>query len=102
MEEIKSLIPQDIVEEIREGTISFLEQNKNHLPMYYIPKQVVWFPKQSYISLQFFQIYFFKFSLIKLIWWSPKSLNSLNLSTYLFSALLKIEEYFLLELNLMQ
>ena len=41
MEEIKELIPSEIVEEIKEGTIAFIEQSRNHLPMYYIPKKAI-------------------------------------------------------------
>jgi hypothetical protein len=28
----------EIVKEIREGAIDFIKLNKNHLPMYFIPK----------------------------------------------------------------
>jgi len=38
MKSIKELLPKDIVTEIRKGTIDFIEINKNHLPMYYVPK----------------------------------------------------------------
>ncbi|KAM3135741.1 hypothetical protein pb186bvf_012138 [Paramecium bursaria] len=38
-EEIKKLITRDIVENIQDGTIEFLRENFNHLPMYYIPSK---------------------------------------------------------------
>jgi hypothetical protein len=38
MKSIKELLPGDIVKEIREGTIDFIRMNKNHLPMYFVPK----------------------------------------------------------------
>jgi hypothetical protein len=38
MKSIKELLPNEIVKEIREGTIDFIRLNKNHLPMYFVPK----------------------------------------------------------------
>ncbi|CAD8112864.1 unnamed protein product [Paramecium primaurelia] len=38
-EEIKKLITRDIIENIQEGTIEFIRENQNHLPMYFIPKK---------------------------------------------------------------
>lgn len=37
MKSIKDLIPNEIIQDIRLGTIDFIKLNKNHLPMYYIP-----------------------------------------------------------------
>jgi len=39
MKSIRELVPNEIVKEIREGTIDFIKINKNHLPMYYVPKK---------------------------------------------------------------
>jgi hypothetical protein len=38
MKSIKDLLPAEIVKEVREGSIEFIKLNKNHLPMYHIPK----------------------------------------------------------------
>lgn len=39
MKSIKELLPTEIVKEIREGTIDFIKLNKNHLPMYFVPRK---------------------------------------------------------------
>jgi hypothetical protein len=40
-EEVKSMVPGDVFESIRDGMIEFLAQNKNQLPMYFLPEQRV-------------------------------------------------------------
>ena len=37
MKSIKELIPNDIIKDIRTGSIDFIKINNNHLPMYFIP-----------------------------------------------------------------
>lgn len=35
--DIKSIIPQDLLRSIKDGTLEFISRNTNHLPVYYVP-----------------------------------------------------------------
>jgi|JI9StandDraft_1071089.scaffolds.fasta_scaffold1672929_1 hypothetical protein len=37
--DIKSIIPGDLLKLIKEGTLEFISRNTNHLPVYYVPYQ---------------------------------------------------------------
>ena len=39
--DIKTIIPEDLISLVREGTVEFIQKNTNHLPMYYLPKSKV-------------------------------------------------------------
>lgn len=39
--DIKAIIPEDLISLVREGTVSFIQHNTNHLPMYYLPRSKV-------------------------------------------------------------
>jgi hypothetical protein len=38
-DEIKKQITHDIIDAIQDGTIEFLRENQNHLPMYFLPEK---------------------------------------------------------------